>query len=100
MEMSFAADYSKTVATPQPDSKLTRHQATNFFNNLYSNTVIFPRYGVRFTADDRFLTGDPFKTYANPDRSDPGQELPVRAVHDSLERERQDWSTGSPTSCG
>jgi iron complex outermembrane recepter protein len=76
MEMSLAADYSKTVATPQPDSKLTRHQATNFFNNLYSNTVIFPRYGVRFTADDRFLTGDPFKTYANPIDPVQGKNFP------------------------
>jgi iron complex outermembrane receptor protein len=80
MEMSLAADYSKTVATPQPDSKLTRHQATNFFNNLYSETVIFPRYGVRFTADDRFLTGDPFKTYANPIDPVRGKNFPPDQV--------------------
>ncbi len=54
------------MAEPSVDAKLTRHQATNFFNNLYSNTVVFPRYGIRFTTYDRFLTGDPFKTYANP----------------------------------
>jgi iron complex outermembrane recepter protein len=66
LEMSLSADYSKAFADGNPDSKLTRHQSTNFFNNLYSNTVIFPRFGVRFTADDRFVTGDPFKTYAYP----------------------------------
>ena len=66
LEMSFSADYSSTVAEPSVDSKLTRHSATNFFNNLYSNNVIFPRFGVRFTADDRFMTGDPYKTYGNP----------------------------------
>jgi len=66
LEMGFSADYSKTVAEPQPDAKLTRHQTSNFLNDLYSNEVIFPRYGLRFTGDDRFLTGDPFKTYANP----------------------------------
>jgi iron complex outermembrane recepter protein len=66
LEMSLSADYSDSFADGQPDSKLTRHQSTNFFNDLYSNTVIFPRFGVRFTADDRFVTGDPFKTYAYP----------------------------------
>jgi len=66
LEMSLAADYTDSFADGQPDSKLTQHSATNFFNNLYSNNVIFPRFGVRFTADDRFVTGDPFKTYAYP----------------------------------
>jgi iron complex outermembrane recepter protein len=60
------ADYSRTHAEPQVDTKLTQHQPTNFFNNLYSNTVVFPAYGIRFTADDRFVTGNPFTTYANP----------------------------------
>jgi iron complex outermembrane receptor protein len=66
LEMSLSGDYTKGFADGQPDSKLTRHSATNFFNNLYSETVIFPKYGVRFTADDRFLTGNPFTTYAYP----------------------------------
>ncbi|MET0291175.1 MAG: TonB-dependent receptor, partial [Steroidobacteraceae bacterium] len=66
LELSLSGDYSDSYADGQPDSKLTRHQPTNFFNNLYSDTVIFPRYGVRFTADDRFLTGNPFTTYAYP----------------------------------
>jgi iron complex outermembrane receptor protein len=76
LELSLAADYSKTVAEPQPDSKLTRHQSTNFFNNLYSETVVFPRYGVRFTADDRFVTGNPFTTYANPIDPIQGKNFP------------------------
>ncbi|MBK6672719.1 MAG: TonB-dependent receptor [Proteobacteria bacterium] len=66
LELSLAADYTDSFADGQPDSKLTRHSATNFFNNLYSENTIFPRYGVRFTADDRFLTGNPFTTYAYP----------------------------------
>ena len=66
LELSLAADYTDTFADGQPDSKLTQHSAANFFNNLYSNNVIFPKYGVRFTADDRFVTGDPFTTYAYP----------------------------------
>jgi iron complex outermembrane receptor protein len=66
LEMSLAADFTDSYADGQPDSKLTRHQTYNFFNDLYSNTVMFPRYGIRFTADDRFLTGNPFTTYAYP----------------------------------
>jgi iron complex outermembrane recepter protein len=66
LEMSLSGDFTDSYADGQPDSKLTRHQPTNFFNNLYSNNVIFPRFGVRFTTDDRFLTGDPFTTYAYP----------------------------------
>ncbi len=45
---------------------MSRHQPSNFFNNLYSETVIFPKYRVRFTTDDRFVTGNPFTTYAYP----------------------------------
>lgn len=66
LEMSLSADYSNSYADGQPDSKLTRHQSTNFFNNLYSENTIYPKFGVRFTADDRFLTGNPFTTYAYP----------------------------------
>lgn len=66
LEMSLSGDYTNTFADGQPDSKLTRHSASNFFNNLYSETVIFPKFGVYFTRDDRFLTGNPFTTYAYP----------------------------------
>jgi iron complex outermembrane receptor protein len=66
LEFSLSGDYTDTFADGQPDSKLTQHSAANFFNNLYSNGTIFSRFGVRFTADNRFLTGDPFKTYAYP----------------------------------
>lgn len=27
--------------------------------------MIFPRFGVRYTADDRFITGDPYTNYSN-----------------------------------
>ena len=77
MEMSLAADYTKTTQEPAVDSKLTRHSDTNFFNNLYSNNVVFPKYGITFTQDDRFLTGDPFKTYAIPIDPIGGKSFPV-----------------------
>ncbi len=65
LEMSLSGDYTDGFADGQPDSKLTRHLPTGL-NDVYSNTVIFPRFGVRFTADDRFVTGNPFTTYAYP----------------------------------
>lgn len=71
LEMSLSGDFTDSYADGQPDAKLTRHQPSNFFNNLYSENVLFARYGVRFTTDDRFLTGDPFTTYAYP--ADPVQ---------------------------
>jgi iron complex outermembrane receptor protein len=77
LELSLSADYTDSFADGQPDAKLTRHSATNFFNNLYSNTVIFPRYGVRFTADDRFVTGNPFTTYAYPVDPVGGKAFPL-----------------------
>jgi iron complex outermembrane recepter protein len=79
LEMGFSADYSKTVAEPQPDAKLNRHQAT-FFNGGYDQNVIFPELGVRFTVDDRFVTGDPFKTYAYPIDPIQGKNFPVNEL--------------------
>jgi iron complex outermembrane recepter protein len=66
MSVDLWADYTDIHAEPLVDSKLTMHQTSNFFNNLYSNTVVFPKYGIQFTGTDRFLTGNPFKTFANP----------------------------------
>ncbi len=66
MTVDLWADYNKTHAEPQVDSKLTMHLASNFFNNLYSNTVVFPKYGIQIVGDNRFVTGNPFTTYANP----------------------------------
>jgi len=83
LEMSLAADYSKTEQEPAVDSKLTRHAASNFFNNLYSDTVVFPKYGITFTQDDRFLTGDPFKTYAIPIDPIGGKSFPVNWTTES-----------------
>ncbi len=76
LEMSIAADYSKTNQEPAVDSKLTRHQPNPGFNLTYDNTVVFPKYGIRFT-DDRFLTGNPFTTYAYPADPIGGKVFPV-----------------------
>ncbi|MEJ0035676.1 MAG: TonB-dependent receptor [Gammaproteobacteria bacterium] len=77
LELGLAADYSKTDQEPAVDSKLTRHLDTPGFNLTYDNNVVFPKYGIRFTADDRFLTGNPFTTYANPIDPIGGKSFPV-----------------------
>ena len=78
LELSLAADYSKTDQEPTADSKLTRHQITpGSLNVVYDNTVVFPKYGIHFTTDDRFLTGDPYKTYAYPIDPIGGKSFPV-----------------------
>jgi iron complex outermembrane receptor protein len=80
MEIGLSADYSRTSAEPQPDSKLTRHLETGVLNHLYSETVIFPLFGIRFTTDDRFITGNPFTTYAYPIDPVQGKVFPVNEL--------------------
>ncbi len=75
-EMSLTGDYSHTHAQPAVDTKLSMHQASNFFNNLYDQTVVFPRYGIHIVGDNRFLTGNPFTTYANPIDPIDGKNFP------------------------
>ncbi len=76
MEMSLSADYSKTHAEAQPDSKLGPHLATNVNNDNYDRNVIFPRFGIHFTGTDRFVTGNPFTTYAIPIDPVDGKQFP------------------------
>ena len=30
----------------------------------YDPRIVFPKWGIRYTADDRFVTGDPYTNYA------------------------------------
>jgi iron complex outermembrane receptor protein len=76
-EVSLSGDYSSSDTEPSVDSKLTQHSAGNFFNYLYDINTIQAKYGIRFTADNRFLTGDPFKTYAYPVDPVGGKTFPV-----------------------
>ena len=78
-EIGLAADYSKTNQEPSVDVKLTKH-IPSFFNGSYDNNVIFPRFGIHFTTDDRFVTGNPFATYANPIDPVDGKAFPVNWV--------------------
>jgi iron complex outermembrane receptor protein len=77
LEIGFSADYTKTNQEPAVDSKLTRHQPNPGFNLNYDNNVVFNRFGIHFTSDDRFVTGNPFTTYAIPIDPIDGKSFPI-----------------------
>lgn len=83
LEIGFSADYTKTNQEPAVDAKLSRHQPNPGFNLNYDNNVVFNRYGVHFTADDRFLTGNPFTTFAIPIDPIDGKSFPIDWVTQS-----------------
>src|SRR5690606_33810489 len=62
IELNVAADYSHSRAEPLPQTMMTPH--TGLFDSLYDANVIVPAYGVPYTQDDRFVTGDPYTNYA------------------------------------
>jgi len=81
LELGFAVDYSKTNQEPSVDDKLTKHvHDTNVavnLNGLYDDTVIYNKFGVYFSHDNRFLTNNPFATYAYPVDPVDGKSFPV-----------------------
>ncbi len=45
-------------------SKRCSVSAAAFIDNNYSNNYVYKKYGIKYTIDDRFVTGDPFTNYA------------------------------------
>jgi len=84
VEVSLSGDYSSADTEPSVDAKLTQHSAGNFFNFLYDINTIQPKYGIRYTADSRFVTGDPFKTYAYPIDPVGGKNFPVNWISEEF----------------
>ena len=76
LEIGFSADYTKIDQEPAVDTKLTPHLATGF-NALYDNNVIYNRFGIHFTGTDRFMTNNPFATYAIPVDPVDGKSFPI-----------------------
>jgi iron complex outermembrane receptor protein len=64
VDINIVGDYSHTNAQPGADSLLVGHNPDDFFNKLHNDLLIEPTYGIRYT-DNRFVTGDPYKTYGN-----------------------------------
>ena len=62
-ELNLVADYSHSEDEPLPQTLLTPHSGATDTN--YDREVIYARYGVRYTLDDRFVTGDPYTNFSN-----------------------------------
>jgi len=63
LELNFAADYTSQTNDPPVETLLTPRGGA--IDNFYSNNVVYRRYGIQYTTDERFLTGDPYTNYAN-----------------------------------
>ena len=62
LEINLAADYSDSNNEPMPQTMLTGQ--SGLFDNMYDANVIVPNFGVPYTQDDRFVTGNPYTNYA------------------------------------
>jgi iron complex outermembrane recepter protein len=63
LDMTLSADYTSSHGTPNPTAKLTADQPTDAINNIYQNAVIFPKLGILYNADNRFVPNSPYVTY-------------------------------------
>ena len=62
LEFNFAADYAKQSDDPPVETLL--RQRGGAIDNFYSTNVVYRKYGIRYTGDDRFVTGNPYTNYA------------------------------------
>jgi iron complex outermembrane receptor protein len=62
LEVNLAADYSKQSDQPPVETALTPRGGA--IDNFYSNNVVYKKYGIRYTGDKRFVTGDVYSNYA------------------------------------
>jgi iron complex outermembrane receptor protein len=61
-EINLTADYSAQDDQPPVEAALTHRGGA--IDNFYSNNFVYKKYGIQYTTDNRFLTGDPFSNYA------------------------------------
>ncbi|HVY80134.1 MAG TPA: TonB-dependent receptor [Steroidobacteraceae bacterium] len=81
LEYNLAGEFSKQDNEPPIETALTRRGSQTIPPNErdgdsgsalnaaglpfgYDLRTIYPKWGIRYTADDRFLTGDPYTNYA------------------------------------
>jgi iron complex outermembrane receptor protein len=64
LEINLSANYTKQKDEPYPQELLTPYATTDFFNNLYSSAVVFPKYGINYTGNAGFLSRSPYDNYA------------------------------------
>jgi iron complex outermembrane receptor protein len=86
LEINVGANYSKQADQPYPQALLTPYgnQTTDLFNYLYSTQVVFPKFGINFTASTpggagnaNFLSPTPYTSYATFGDAVTGQKYDV-----------------------
>ncbi len=65
LEVNLEAHYAKQSDDPPLQALLTPYGGPNdFFNTLYNNTVVFPKFGMNYTGNTHFLSPNPWDNYA------------------------------------
>jgi iron complex outermembrane receptor protein len=64
LEINLNANYTKQADEPYPQALLTMYQTTDLINSLYSNGVVFPKYGINYTGNPGFVSPSPYDNYA------------------------------------
>jgi iron complex outermembrane recepter protein len=65
LEFNVAGDYSKQSDDPPVETLL--RQRGGAIDRNYDDKYVYPRYGINYTYDNRFVTGDPYTNYAGFD---------------------------------
>jgi iron complex outermembrane receptor protein len=81
LDINLAVDMMNSIDDPNIDTQLSR--INNQTDNDYDIGVVFPSYGIRYTTDNRFITGDPYTNYATFSDIVNGQAYPREARMDS-----------------
>ncbi len=81
LDINLSIDTMNSIDDPNVDTQISR--INNQTDNDYDIGVVFPSYGIRYTTDNRFLTGDPYTNYATFSDVVNGQNYPREARMDS-----------------
>lgn len=75
LDINLSVDYSNQSDDPPVEKLLTRRGGA--IDAAYDQNVVYRRYGIRYTADDRFLTDSPYTNYATFGDVVNGKSYPV-----------------------
>ena len=81
LDINLAVDMMNSIDDPNVDTQISR--ISNQTDNDYDIGVVWPSYGIRYTTDNRFVTGDPYTNYATFSDVVNGQNYPREARMDS-----------------
>jgi iron complex outermembrane recepter protein len=81
LEFNVTGYRSSSRDDPNVDTQLTRRGG--LFDTAYDLGVVLPAYGIRYTVDDRFVTGNPYTNYATFGNIVTGASYPRDATMDA-----------------